>query len=64
MMMSMAGKKGSMQLNRRRDMAGDPASAAGIVNCALRSAFADCNRRCGVLSGRAIRKIAFSASAD
>jgi hypothetical protein len=61
MMMSMAGKKGSTQLDRRRrDMA--VAASAVESSIALRSAFADCNRRREVLSGRAMRKIAFSAS--
>jgi hypothetical protein len=63
MMMSMAGKKGSTQLNRRRrDMAVLPAPLASSI--ALRPAFADCNRRRGVLSGRAMRKIVFSASVN
>jgi hypothetical protein len=63
MMMSMAGKKGSMQLNRRRDMAILPAPlASSIVRCArpLRIATAGA----GFYQGARYAKIAFSASAD
>jgi hypothetical protein len=41
MMMSMAGKKGSMPIWQELAKYGYPAGAADIVNCALRPAFAD-----------------------
>jgi hypothetical protein len=41
MMMSMAEEKGSMLSGGTRGRDGYPANIADIVNCALRSAFAD-----------------------